>query len=355
MLEIHTDITADVIGINRLEENVQKSRALSTATLEGIVLTRNGVIFDANKSAQSILNSPTSELIGQSFSHFLSARDRLVYNEDLTKTGTSRFYTSLCRQGEAKLPVEIYCKPLSTNEPTLYVTAIRDRSLEIELENKEREQQDILIDAFSEAPIGIAILDANGLFHYWNRAFEKLTEYSSNRLKKLGFSDLIPGNELNKYLSYSRKLSDQAWKKAKLNTVLVTRNDEHLHIRIQAVRIGTTQKPLFVFFIIDVTAQVTMENKQRQLAEKLRQIHRDMEEYTGIIRKEAEFIQELPDYGLPELDNSIVAYILRGLTNREIAERVHLAEITVKKHVSSIYKAFNVNKRSALIDLLNEN
>ena len=98
-----------------------------------------------------------------------------------------------------------------------------------------------------------------------------------------------------------------------------------------------------------------MENKQRQLAEKLRQIHRDMEEYTGIIRKEAEFIQELPDYGLPELDNSIVAYILRGLTNREIAERVHLAEITVKKHVSSIYKAFNVNKRSALIDLLNEN
>lgn len=52
---------------------------------------------------------------------------------------------------------------------------------------------------------------------------------------------------------------------------------------------------------------------------------------------------------LSERELEVIKLIVEGNTNREIAIKLHFAEITVKKHVSSIYKKLNVSNRSKAV------
>lgn len=51
------------------------------------------------------------------------------------------------------------------------------------------------------------------------------------------------------------------------------------------------------------------------------------------------------EYGLTQRQMQVLAYLAKGLSNKEIAEAIHLAEGTVKIHVAAIYQAMRVNNR----------
>lgn len=55
---------------------------------------------------------------------------------------------------------------------------------------------------------------------------------------------------------------------------------------------------------------------------------------------------------LTEREREVASLVLDGLTNAEIAEELFVSEITVKKHVSSIYSKLSVKGRGQLIKLL---
>lgn len=55
---------------------------------------------------------------------------------------------------------------------------------------------------------------------------------------------------------------------------------------------------------------------------------------------------------LTEREKEITKLILDGLTNKEIANRLSISEQTVKSHLRSIFKKFNVSSRCQLISLL---
>jgi LuxR family transcriptional regulator, maltose regulon positive regulatory protein len=61
---------------------------------------------------------------------------------------------------------------------------------------------------------------------------------------------------------------------------------------------------------------------------------------------QAEHVQEVM---LTPREKVIVAAVAAGRTNREIALQISLAEITVKKILSTIYKKYRVSKRSQLL------
>lgn len=50
----------------------------------------------------------------------------------------------------------------------------------------------------------------------------------------------------------------------------------------------------------------------------------------------------------------IIRLVMEGLQNREVAERLFIAEITVKKHLSSIYQKLHVRNRVELIQLFKQ-
>jgi DNA-binding NarL/FixJ family response regulator len=53
-------------------------------------------------------------------------------------------------------------------------------------------------------------------------------------------------------------------------------------------------------------------------------------------------------------EDRILDFIADGLTNREIAERLHLSEKTVKNYVSEIYSKLNVERRSQAATMATE-
>ena len=55
------------------------------------------------------------------------------------------------------------------------------------------------------------------------------------------------------------------------------------------------------------------------------------------------------DFGLTKREVEILSNVFNGLKNAEIAERLFISEITVKKHVEHIFKKIAVNSRTALI------
>jgi DNA-binding NarL/FixJ family response regulator len=57
---------------------------------------------------------------------------------------------------------------------------------------------------------------------------------------------------------------------------------------------------------------------------------------------------------LSKREKEVLCCIANGLTNREIADRLFIAEQTVKNHVSSIYSKVGENDRFRLIDLIRE-
>ncbi len=54
------------------------------------------------------------------------------------------------------------------------------------------------------------------------------------------------------------------------------------------------------------------------------------------------------ELGLTRREIEIVYLIQRGLTNREIADELYIAETTVKKHVSHIFEKMDIKKREEL-------
>lgn len=51
------------------------------------------------------------------------------------------------------------------------------------------------------------------------------------------------------------------------------------------------------------------------------------------------------EYGLTQRQMQVLAYLAAGLSNKEIAEAIHLAEGTVKIHVAAVYQILRVNNR----------
>ncbi|MNI56126.1 Spore germination protein GerE [compost metagenome] len=82
-----------------------------------------------------------------------------------------------------------------------------------------------------------------------------------------------------------------------------------------------------------------------------------LEEFLRFLLKRGGFPNELHitsehEVQLSKREREVVALVLDGLTNVEISRALFVSEITVKKHVSSIYSKLSVKGRSQLIKLL---
>jgi DNA-binding NarL/FixJ family response regulator len=53
--------------------------------------------------------------------------------------------------------------------------------------------------------------------------------------------------------------------------------------------------------------------------------------------------------GLSVRESEVAEEVSKGFTNQEIADRLHIAETTVKFHITSIFKKLNIKNRANLI------
>ncbi len=57
----------------------------------------------------------------------------------------------------------------------------------------------------------------------------------------------------------------------------------------------------------------------------------------------------LQERGLSKRESEVVILVVQGLTNKQVADRLCVAEKTVKFHLTNVYKRMKISRRSQII------
>ena len=57
----------------------------------------------------------------------------------------------------------------------------------------------------------------------------------------------------------------------------------------------------------------------------------------------------LQQKGLSKRESEVVILVVQGLTNKQVADKLCVAEKTVKFHLTNVYKRMNISRRSEII------
>jgi len=65
-----------------------------------------------------------------------------------------------------------------------------------------------------------------------------------------------------------------------------------------------------------------------------------------IVKHIKDYLQEC---GLSKRESEVVILVVQGLTNKQVADRLCVAEKTVKFHLTNVYKRMKISRRSQII------
>lgn len=111
-----------------LRESEERFALLSSVTTEGVVISEQGIIVDANAAAGTLLGYPPEQLRGMSVFEFTTPEGREKIAHALA-TGYDRPYEVLARRADGTLfPAEVTGRNIPYHGRTARVTTIRDMS-----------------------------------------------------------------------------------------------------------------------------------------------------------------------------------------------------------------------------------
>lgn len=111
-----------------LRESEERFALLASVTTEGVIISEQGIIVDANAAASTLLGCPLEQLRGRSVFEFTTPEGREKVAHALA-TGYDRPYEMLARRSDGALfPAEVTGRNIPYHGRTARVTTIRDMS-----------------------------------------------------------------------------------------------------------------------------------------------------------------------------------------------------------------------------------
>jgi len=214
----------------------------------------------------------------------------------------------------------------------------------------------ILNNIIQTVPTGIVLTNSEGIITLTNKTFEVMSGFTFPDLegKSISFLQMLPEPEI---LSLPDNIGN-------INNTPV---ELELKKNVSGFFTGKIQilnfeKPLnenfkLIYFITDISFEKKLEKKQVQLQNHIESIVREMDELSELLLETNVYNQSIKrgDIEFDFTDRSILKFIESGMTNKQIAGRLDLAEITVKKRLSNIYSKIGINNKYQLIEYLHTN
>jgi len=144
---VGTDITSEFRMEIQVRESEERFRILSEATSEGIAITVDGIIVDANAGLANMLGVPSYQLLGSPVLALFPSETQAGIQEFLTPESTKLFETYLKNHEDLLVPIEVRTRPRPFHDREALVVTIRDISLRKEseelIQNKNEELESI--------------------------------------------------------------------------------------------------------------------------------------------------------------------------------------------------------------------
>ena len=169
------------VDLEFIKKQEQKFRHLLDSTPDPLIFTnQGGTIMLANRQVTRLFGYEPEELVGQSVEILIPRRHRAHHpslRQSYAKAPTSRDmssdkpFTVLAKSG-LEVPVTISLSPIETEQGLLVAVAIRDITVQKEIENALRTNTDRLIEAQRLAQLGSWTLDlASGKLEWSEEVF----------------------------------------------------------------------------------------------------------------------------------------------------------------------------------------
>ncbi len=260
-------------------------------------------------------------------------------------------------EGEEK-KYGVSVSPLFSEDRSISMAVMSGRDISELIEQGETliSTREILDNIIQSVPTGIILTDSEGIISLTNKTFELMSGFT--------YPDLA-GREI-KFLQ--AQSSPDTMPSAEC---IATDNCSPVEVELKKndsgsftakVLILNFEKPLDenfknIYFITDISFEKKLEMKQVRLQNHIESIVREMDDLSELLLETNVYNQSIKhgDADFDTLDRNILKYIESGMTNNEIASRLEIAEITVKKRLSAIYSRLGIKNRYQLIEYLHTN
>lgn len=180
LIAIIENITREKKAVRALKESEDRYRKLSDFSFEGIVIHKNGIVFDCNERFLEMSGYNRQEIIGKNHIKLLAKKKSVVKILRKIETNDLTPYEAFGQTKSGKsIPVELENRNIEYNGEKYRVTSIRDIT-----ERKKNEQEIRKLNiAIEQSPSSIVITDNSGKIEYVNKSFCKITGYSFEESK----------------------------------------------------------------------------------------------------------------------------------------------------------------------------
>ena len=265
---VFRDITEHKRAEQKLDESIDRFRRLSEAGFEGIIISEQGVIVDANTTTAQILGCKFSDLIGSRVSDFV-APESVASVESHIRSGSEERYECIAKRKYGSIfPVEIQGKSLPYEGRMLRITAVRDIT-----ERKRAEEELRNAKAFSDAIIDslpgvFYICDEEGRLLRWNDNETAMTGYSTEELSQMNVLQLF---REDRELAASKMREVFEFGRASVEVSIVTKSGMPIPFLFSGFRMVADNKRYMVGVGIDVSERKRLEAQLRH-AQKMEAI-----------------------------------------------------------------------------------
>lgn len=258
------DITNRKDAEIKLAESEDRYRFLSNVTFEGIVIHKDGVIQDVNKSFEKLTKYSSSEAVGQNIFHTLLSESDYAMVKEKVLSGHAKPYQVLAkRKNGTSFWAEIEGRNIMHQGEKLCIVAIRNVSEKIEAQQALIKSEEKFRTYIQASPSAVMITNKKGEYALVNSATCKMLKYTELELLSMGITDILPEADHEKGIKFfDEVLSTGRASSSRLQ--FKTKDADIIDVSVEAVKISEHE---YMAFCIDVS---DLKNAQRELQQDVK-------------------------------------------------------------------------------------
>jgi PAS domain S-box-containing protein len=191
-LGVQYDITEQKRTEEELKQSEERFKVLSQEVVEGIVLSENGRIIDANRSVTEMFGYGLEELIGKDAIELTSPEYREMVVRRISEEDTRPYESMGLKKDGSTFPLEIRPRHLPYSGRRIRVTSVIDLTERMHQEEALRQSEALYRTVVEQAEENIFLVDAKSRRVLdANDALLRSLDYTDDELKEMTLYDIV--------------------------------------------------------------------------------------------------------------------------------------------------------------------
>ena len=251
---------------------------IESAPLGIVLLDEGGVITERNQSLERMLGYPEGGLVRVIFASLIVAEDRekagrVLLAPEGADSAKSRVEVRLARIDGGIVWGEISASRimLGGNDGAFTTVMIKDVTERKVIEEELRRSEERFRTVFSEAPIGIVLLDVHGRHLHTNQAFREMLRYAEDSLEGKELEDVVHPSDLDEERRHLQEMSDGGLQRYHSETRFLRLDGSvaWTNLNVTAIRDEEGELLYCLRIVEDITQKKETEQQMQMLAATL--------------------------------------------------------------------------------------